>query len=120
MAGAWFSMNRKPLAGHYAKAKVEAGMGLWEFRVDETFITAEQSDEEGGSGVNVGSEFKVDIFKEGQKVDVTSTSKGKGYAGVIKRHNFRSQDATHGNSLSHRAPGSIGQNQSPGKVFKGR
>lgn len=100
----------KPLAGHYAKAGVEAGRGLWEFRLDG----------EEGDGFEVGSEIKVDIFENGQKVDVSGTSIGKGFQGGVKRHNFRTQDATHGNSLSHRAPGSIGQNQTPGRVFKGK
>ena len=100
----------KPMAGHYAKAGVEAGRGLWEFRL---------SDGEGDE-LQTGSEIKVDIFEAGQKVDVTGTSIGKGFAGGVKRHNFRMQDATHGNSLSHRAPGSIGQNQTPGRVFKGK
>ncbi|MCG5517102.1 MULTISPECIES: 50S ribosomal protein L3 [Ectothiorhodospira] len=100
----------KPLAGHLAKAGVEAGRGLWEFRLEEGE----------GEGVEVGAELKVDVFSEGQMVDVTGTSKGKGFQGVIKRHNFSMQDATHGNSRSHRAPGSIGQNQTPGRVFKGK
>ena len=100
----------KPAAGHYAKAGVEAGEGLWEFRLDDGE----------GDGLEVGSEITVTRFEAGQKVDVTGTSKGKGFAGVIKRHNFRMQDATHGNSLSHRAPGSIGQCQTPGRVFKGK
>lgn len=99
----------KPLAGHFAKAGVEAGIGLWEFRLDES-----------ATHFQVGAELKVDLFKEGQLVDITGTSKGKGFAGVIKRHHFATQDATHGNSLSHRAPGSIGQRQSPGRVFKGK
>ncbi|MCK9468377.1 MAG: 50S ribosomal protein L3 [Porticoccaceae bacterium] len=99
----------KPLAGHYAKAGVEAGRGLWEFRLDG-------SDEQ----FEVGSTIGVDRFSAGQVVDVTGVSKGKGFQGVIKRWNFSMQDATHGNSLSHRAPGSIGQNQSPGRVFKGK
>lgn len=99
----------KPLAGHYAKAGVEAGRGLWEFRLDA-------SDEQ----FEVGSTIGVDRFSAGQIVDVTGVSKGKGFQGVIKRWNFSMQDATHGNSLSHRAPGSIGQNQSPGRVFKGK
>ncbi|HAD47734.1 LSU ribosomal protein L3P [Idiomarina aquatica] len=100
----------KPLAGHFAKAGTEAGRGLWEFRL------------ENGEGEDyaVGSELTVEVFAETKKVDVTGTSKGKGFAGTVKRWNFRTQDATHGNSLSHRAPGSIGQNQSPGKVFKGK
>lgn len=99
----------KPLAGHFAKAGTEAGAGLWEFRV------------EGESDMpEVGGEIKVDLFQAGQKVDVRGTSKGKGFQGGVKRHNFRMQDATHGNSLSHRAPGSIGQCQTPGRVFKGK
>jgi large subunit ribosomal protein L3 len=100
----------KPLAGHYAKASVEPGRGLWEF------LLAEHE----GAEVQVGHQFTVDLFKEGQLVDVVAKSKGKGFAGVIKRYNFATQDATHGNSLSHRAPGSIGQRQSPGRVFKGK
>jgi large subunit ribosomal protein L3 len=98
----------KPLAGHFAKSGVEAGRGLWEFRVPDA------------AAYTAGTEFGVDLFHEGQFVDVQGTSIGKGFAGVVKRHNFRTQDATHGNSLSHRAPGSIGQNQSPGRVFKGK
>ena len=100
----------KPVIGHYTKAKVEAGRGLWEFRlnVDE------------GADLIVGNELTVDVFAEGTKVDVISRSKGKGFAGVVKRHNFHTQDATHGNSLAHRAPGSIGQCQDPGRVFKGK
>lgn len=101
----------KPLIGHYAKAGVEAGSALVEFVLD---------DAEEGSDLVVGSEIKVDMFVVGQKVDVTGTTKGKGFAGAIKRHHFRSQDATHGNSVSHRAPGSIGQRQTPGRVFKGK
>ncbi|MGD8783535.1 MAG: 50S ribosomal protein L3 [Thioalkalispiraceae bacterium] len=100
----------KPMAGHFAKAGVEAGRGLWEFRL---------ADGE-GEDFATGGEIKVDIFEQGQKVDVQGTSIGKGYAGVVKRYNFRTQDATHGNSLSHRAPGSIGQNQTPGRVFPGK
>jgi large subunit ribosomal protein L3 len=100
----------KPLAGHYAKAGTEAGRMLVEFRLDEGE----------GEGIEVGSEIKVGMFEEGQRVDITGTSIGKGYAGVVKRHNFRMQDATHGNSISHRAPGSIGQCQTPGRVFKGK
>ncbi len=100
----------KPAAGHFAKAGVAAGRGLWEFRLGD------------GEEVELaaGGEIKVDIFSAGQKIDVTGTSIGKGFAGTIKRHNFRGKDATHGNSLSHRTPGSIGQNQSPGRVFKGK
>ncbi len=104
------SRVNKPLAGHYAKAGVEAGRGLWEFRLAEGE----------GEDLEVGAEIKVDIFEQGQTVDVSGTSIGKGFAGVVKRHNFRTQDATHGNSLSHRAPGSIGQCQTPGRVFKGK
>lgn len=100
----------KPEAGHYAKAGVAAGRGLWEFRLDG---------DEGGD-IEVGAEITVEIFNDTKKVDVAGTSKGKGFAGAIKRWNFSSQRMTHGNSLSHRAPGSIGQNQSPGKVFKGK
>ena len=99
----------KPEAGHYAKAGVNAGEGLWEFRLDA-------SDE----AFEVGSELTVERFEQGQKVDVAGRSKGKGFQGVVKRWNFRTQDATHGNSLSHRAPGSIGQCQTPGRVFKGK
>ena len=102
------SRVNKAMAGHFAKAGTEAGEGLWEFRTD----SADMPD--------VGGELKVDLFEVGQKVDVCGTSKGKGFAGVVKRHNFRTQDATHGNSLSHRAPGSIGQCQTPGRVFKGK
>ena len=100
----------KPMAGHYAKAGVEAGRTLREFRL---------ADGE-GADLATGAEIKVDIFEAGQKVDVTGNSIGKGFQGVIKRHHFATQDATHGNSLSHRAPGSIGQNQTPGRVFKGK
>ncbi len=100
----------KPMAGHYAKASVEAGRGLWEFRIED----GDKAD------YAVGAELGVDLFSEGQYVDVKGVSIGKGFAGVIKRYNFRTQDATHGNSLSHRAPGSIGQNQTPGRVFKGK
>ena len=100
---------QKPMAGHYAKAGAGAGRGLWEFRVDA--IDAELSP---------GSEIGVDQFEAGQKVDVSGVSKGKGYAGTIKRWNFKGQDNSHGNSLSHRAPGAIGQCQTPGRVFKGK
>jgi len=101
----------KPAAGHYAKAKVEAGRGLWEFRVDAKDI----------GKYNVGGELKADeVFKTGQIVDVAGVTKGKGFQGTIKRWNFTMGDATHGNSLSHRAPGSIGQRQTPGRVFPGK
>jgi large subunit ribosomal protein L3 len=103
------SRVNKPEAGHFAKAGVEAGRGLWEFRL---------SGDEGN--FEVGSEITVEVFNDVKKVDVTGTSKGKGFQGTVKRWNFSMQDATHGNSLSHRAPGSIGQNQSPGRVFKGK
>lgn len=100
----------KPMAGHYAKAGVAAGRGLWELRLEEGE----------GAGIAVGAELKVDLFQAGQKVDVSGVTKGKGFAGTIKRHHFTMGDATHGNSLSHRAPGSIGQRQTPGRVFKGK
>ena len=101
----------KPLAGHYAKAKVEAGRGLFEFR-----LTADEI-----AKFAVGGEVKADeVFTVGQKVDVAGISKGKGFQGTIKRHHFTMGDATHGNSLSHRAPGSIGQRQTPGRVFPGK
>jgi large subunit ribosomal protein L3 len=100
----------KPQAGHFAKAKVEAGDLITEFRLSD----GDQTD------YQVGSDLSVDLFEAGQKVDVIGTSIGKGFAGTVKRHNFRTQDATHGNSLSHRAPGSIGQCQTPGRVFKGK
>lgn len=100
----------KPMAGHFAKANTEAGRGLWEFRL---------TDGE-GEGIEVGAELKVDVFQTGQKVDVAGTSIGKGFQGGVKRHHFHTQDATHGNSLSHRVLGSIGQNQTPGRVFKGK
>ena len=99
----------KPEAGEFAKSGVEAGRGLWEFRL-----------EEGAEAPAAGSELTVSVFEAGQKVDVTGVSKGKGYQGTVKRWNFRTQDMTHGNSRSHRVPGSIGQNQSPGRVFKGK
>jgi len=100
----------KAQAGHFAKAGVEAGRGMWEFR-----LTANE-----GEGIEVGSEITVEVFNDAKLVDVTGTSKGKGFQGGVKRWNFSMQDATHGNSLSHRAPGSIGQNQTPGRVFKGK
>jgi large subunit ribosomal protein L3 len=100
----------KAVAGTYAKAGVEPGDGLWEFRA-----TAEEL-----NGLQAGAELKADRFQAGQFVDVSGTTIGKGYAGTIKRHHFNSQDATHGNSVSHRAPGSIGQRQFPGRVFPGK
>lgn len=100
----------KPLAGHYAKAQVIAGTELCEFRGTPEELQS----------ITVGSELTVELFKVGQKVDVTGVTKGRGFTGTITRHNFSSQRASHGNSLSHNAPGSIGQNQSPGRVFKGK
>lgn len=96
--------------GHFAKAGVAAGRGTWEFRVEDSEL----------EGREAGSEILADLFQVGQIVDVTGTSKGKGFQGGVKRHNFRTQDATHGNSVSHRVLGSTGQNQTPGKVFKGK
>lgn len=102
------SRVNKPSAGHFAKASTEAGRGLWEFRLSD------------GDEVQVGEQLTVERFNVGQKVDVTGRSKGKGFQGGVKRWNFAMQDATHGNSISHRAPGSIGQCQTPGRVFKGK
>lgn len=96
--------------GHFAKAGVAAGRGVWEFRANESDL----------EGREIGGEILADLFEQGQMVDVTGQSKGKGFQGGVKRHNFSMQDATHGNSVSHRAIGSTGQNQSPGKVFKGK
>ena len=104
------SRVNKAQAGHFAKAGVEAGRGLWEFRLNDGE----------GDDFTVGSEISVEVLSDTKTVDVTGTSKGKGFAGVVKRYNFAMQDATHGNSISHRAPGSIGQNQTPGRVFKGK
>ena len=104
------SLLTKPETGHLAKAKVEAGRGLWELRVEADQI----------GGYEVGGEIKADIFSEGQMVDVQGVTKGKGFQGTIKRWNFTMGDATHGNSLSHRSPGSIGQRQTPGRVFPGK
>lgn len=101
---------KKPQAGTLAKAQVDAAEGLREFRLEE---------DEGGE-IALGAAIKVDIFSTGQKVDVTGVTIGKGFAGVIKRHNFSSQRNSHGNSRAHRAPGSIGQNQTPGRVFPGK
>ncbi len=104
------SRVNKAQAGHFAKAGVEAGNYIREFRIADH----EQTE------IKVGDQLTVDVFKQGQKVDVRGVSKGKGFAGVVKRHNFKTQDATHGNSLSHRAHGSTGQCQTPGRVFKGK
>jgi large subunit ribosomal protein L3 len=101
------SRLNKPETGHFAASGVAAGRGLWEFRAE-------------GELPAVGSEVRVEVFSTGQKVDVRGVTKGKGYQGPVKRYNFSTQDATHGNSLSHRAPGSIGQRQTPGRVFKGK
>jgi large subunit ribosomal protein L3 len=100
----------KAVAGHYARANVAPGRALVEFLLSDADKTE----------LKAGSEIKADIFKEGEKVDVTGTTIGKGFAGVMKRHNFAGGYASHGNSVSHRAPGSIGQRQTPGRVFKGR
>jgi large subunit ribosomal protein L3 len=99
----------KPEAGHLAKANTPAGRGLWEFRLEGP-----------GEALEVGGTLGLDQFEPGQRVDVRGVSKGKGFAGPVKRWNFRTQDSTHGNSISHRAPGSIGQCQTPGRVFKGK
>jgi len=104
------SRVNKPAAGHFRKAGVDAGSTLGEFRLDEGE----------GAEFDASKEITVDIFEAGQKVDVRGVSKGKGFTGSIRRHNFRGQDNSHGNSLSHRAPGSIGQCQTPGRVFKGK
>ena len=98
----------KPTAGQFAKASVDAGRGLWELRTDEL------------EGLEAGGQITVEQFESVEKVDVTGTTKGKGFQGGVKRWNFSMQDATHGNSISHRAPGSIGQCQTPGRVFKGK
>ncbi|KIQ96028.1 50S ribosomal protein L3 [Lysobacter sp. A03] len=104
------ALVNKPSAGHLAKAKVGAGRGLWEFRVADDKL----------GDFNVGGEIKADIFEVGQIVDVQGVTKGKGFQGTVKRWNFAMGDATHGNSLSHRTPGSIGQRQTPGRVFPGK
>ncbi|GAC1375930.1 MAG: 50S ribosomal protein L3 [Aquirhabdus sp.] len=98
------------MKGHFAKAGVAAGRGVWEFRANEADL----------NGRDVGASIGVDLFTVGQEIDVTGQSKGKGFQGGVKRHNFRTQDATHGNSVSHRVHGSTGQNQTPGRVFKGK
>lgn len=98
----------KPKSGHFLKSGVLPGRGLWEFRIKKN------------ENFKIGTSIKINIFNNIKKVDITGTSKGKGFSGTVKRWNFHTQDATHGNSLSHRAPGSIGQNQTPGRVFKGK
>lgn len=100
----------KAEAGHFAAAGVEPGRGLWEFRADPSDLAT----------LKTGDSITVERFASGQMVDVEGVSRGKGYQGTVKRWNFSTQDATHGNSVSHRAPGSIGQRQSPGRVFKGK
>lgn len=102
------SRVNKPESGHFAKASVESGSFTRESRVDSV------------EEYEVGSELTIEMFEAGQKVDVSGTTIGKGYAGVLKRYNFAGKDATHGNSINHRTPGSIGQNQTPGRVFKGK
>src|SRR5690625_5096231 len=127
-----------PMAGHYKKAGAEAGEGLWEFRLGPVEalprVSVESAEKNAGNGdgeeagaaeperieIGLGSQLTVNLFEIGQKVNVVGKSIGKGFAGTIKRHNFRGQRNTHGNSKSHRVPGSIGQNQSPGRVFKGK
>lgn len=104
------ALVNKPEAGHFAKAKAGAGRGLWEFRLNADDV----------GKFDIGAELKADLFSVGQIVDVSGVTRGKGFAGTIKRWNFSMGDATHGNSLSHRAPGSIGQRQTPGRVFKGK
>lgn len=104
------SRVNKPMAGHFAKAGVEAGRGLWEFRVNDAEVAE----------LAVGGEVSIGMFEAGQQVDVTGTTIGKGFQGGIKRHHFSMQDATHGNSLSHRSNGSIGMCQTPGRVLKGK
>ena len=99
-----------PLSGHYKKGSINPGDGLWEFKVNSEEI----------ENLEIGSQLNINIFEEGQKIDVQGKSKGKGFAGTVKRWNFKMQDATHGNSISHRAPGSIGQCQTPGKAWKGK
>jgi large subunit ribosomal protein L3 len=104
------SKVNKAMAGHYSTANVTAGRGLWEFRLNDNE----------GVELSAGSQLNVNVFEAGQVVDVSGTSIGKGFAGTVKRYNFRTQDATHGNSRSHRVPGSNGMNQTPGRVFKGK
>ena len=101
---------RRPVSGHFKKNGVNPGEGLWEFKVNPEALEE----------LEVGSKLFLEQFEEGQTIDVQGKSKGKGFAGTVKRWNFKMQDATHGNSISHRAPGSIGQCQTPGKVWKGK
>jgi len=104
------SRVNKALSGHFSKANSVPGEGLWEFRLENEAETA----------FSIGSELTVELFKEGELVDVQGTTKGRGFTGTITRWNFRSQRASHGVSVSHNLPGSIGQNQTPGRVFKGK
>lgn len=104
------SKVNKAMAGHYASSETLAGRGLWEFRLDDGE----------GEDLQPGAEISIELFEDGQFVDVQGVTIGKGFAGAVKRHGFQMQDATHGNSISHRAPGSIGQCQTPGRVFKGK
>lgn len=106
----------KAQKGHFAKAETGPGDGVWEFRIEpnEEVLGKKLQD------FKLGDEINLEYFEVGQSVDTIGTSKGKGFAGAVKRHNFKTQDMTHGNSLAHRAPGSIGQNQTPGRVFKGK
>ncbi|WP_422667410.1 50S ribosomal protein L3 [Buchnera aphidicola] len=99
---------KKPISGHFLKSGVLPGRGLWEFRINDN------------QKFTVGQKININLFLDVKKVDITGISKGKGFCGTVKRWNFHTQDATHGNSLSHRVPGSIGQNQTPGRVFKGK
>ncbi|MCF6775812.1 50S ribosomal protein L3 [Thiotrichales bacterium 19X7-9] len=101
----------KAISGHFANAKAEPGRGLWEFRLEENDDVSE---------MEIGHQMDASLFEVGQIVDVVGISKGKGFQGPVNRHNFRTQDATHGNSLSHRAHGSTGQNQTPGRTFKNK
>ena len=101
---------KKPTSGHFKKKGVNPGEGLWEFKVNPEKL----------ENLEVGGQLSLEQFEEGQVIDVQGKSKGKGFAGTVKRWNFKMQDATHGNSISHRAPGSIGQCQTPGKVWKGK
>lgn len=101
---------KKSEIGHFSKAGVEIGLGLWEFRILK----------DKNLKFTLGQKIDINIFSNIKNVDITGTSKGKGFSGTVKRWNFHMQDATHGNSLSHRVPGSIGQNQTPGRVFKGK
>jgi len=116
------SLVNNPLRGHFKKANVEPGTGLWELRPNDNKLSLDKAaiDAAIQKQYPIGTTITLEHFTADQAIDVVGTTKGKGFAGVVKRHNFRTQDATHGNSLAHRAPGSIGQNQTPGRVFKGK